>query len=523
MTDKSSAAGFESFGQQAAGQHRELAHHVAGDASFPTAYLRAVAAIASSDGVLNVADFNALNDVASMLNESALAQVVLLEYVDRPMPWKTAFLKLQAASEGIDQPTAAAAFEAARVLLSLQGTRSRELADAFAHALHYELRPGELDTFPADEQSIWSKVSTGSRRILKGRKYADLADLCVRATGDLALANAVLECENGSLSKEELALRMNAACARSNADIAAFNQRIADFEHTRDIAGAFLESAEALRNQVRQRLAIADARIAFELDTFDEDVEEYIHDAGNAFERDVADRLATDKWKSASVWESIARSTFGKELERRVNRLVARREESLRLIREDLRLFQEEMALTRSTLLKRMHHSQYAGAAPALRWSTRILNGVETAADTTLKAGIVTLLGTGAAAYLLGAAAVLPVVAPAAPIVGGVMLVAGVFKWMMNPAERKSGEIGHQREMFEKAFREQLGLARQALSAQLEATRKQFHDVAEQVVQPVILEAQATDRLATLHLKLARKLNEHSQKALAEMLAALPD
>ena len=117
----------------------------------------------------------------------------------------------------------------------------------------------------------------------------------------------------------------------------------------------------------------------------------------------------------------------------------------------------------------------------------------------------------------------MPVIAPAAPIIGGVLLVAGVFKWMMNPAERKTGEIGHQREMFEKVFRVQLDAARQELTTQLDASRQQFHEAAERLVRPVILEAQAADRLAALHLRIACKLNDHSQKALADMLAALPN
>ncbi|CAH0307099.1 hypothetical protein SRABI118_04623 [Massilia sp. Bi118] len=522
MSTKPPAAKFEMFARPGAGQHGELLQYVSRDATFPTAYLRAVAAIAGSDGVVNIADFNALNDVASLLGDSALAKVVLLEGIEQPLPLKDALAQLNTASADIDQASAATAFGAARALLSLQGTRSRELAKSLAAALRYECRPGELEAFPADEQGIWSKLSTGSTRILKGRKYADLADLCIRATGDLALAKAVLEYENGTQDKAELARRMNTACARTSQDIAVFNQRIADFEKTREMASAFLESAYALQKQVSQRLAIADARIEFERDTFDEDLEETIHDGGNAFEREVAERLGTDQWKRAIVWESIAKSSFGKELERRVNRIIARREESLRLIREDLRLFQEEMALSRSTLLKRMHHSQLADAAPGLRWSTRVLNGVETAADTTLKVGGLAILGTGAA-YFLGASAVLPVVAPAAPIVGGVLLVAGVFKWLMNPAERKAGEIGHKREKFEQVFREQLDLARQALGTQLDVTAAQFHEAAERLVQPVVLEAQAADRLAVLHLELARKLNEHSQKALADMLAELPD
>lgn len=504
-------------------QHRELVDYVAQDATFPTAYLRAVAAIASSDGVLNVADFNALNDVASLLNDSALARVVLLEYIERPIPWREALVDLQTAAANIDHATAAAAFEAARTLLSLQGNRSRELAKSLADALRYNVRPDELAVFPADEQTMWNKVSMGSVRIVKGRKYADLADLCLRATGDAELANAVLAFEHGSIDKTELARRMTNACAVASAEIATFNARIADIEGTRDTALVFLESAHALQKQVAQRLAIADARIAFERDTFAEDIEEILHDGGNAFERDVVERLGTDKWKRAIVWESIAKSTFGKELERRVNRVIARREESLRLIHEDLRLFQEDMSLSRSTILKRLHHSQLSSNAPTLRWGTRLKNGVETAANTTLAAGGATVLGTGAAAYFLGAAVVMPVIAPAAPIIGGVLLVAGAFKWMMNPGERKIEEISHQRAIFEQAFRAQLDAARGELNTQLDATAQQFHATAQQLVRPVLLEAQAAERLSDLHLRVARKLNDHSQKALAEMMAALPE
>ncbi len=137
--------------------------------------------------------------------------------------------------------------------------------------------------------------------------------------------------------------------------------------------------------------------------------------------------------------------------------------------------------------------------------------------------GGVAILGTGAAAYFLGAAVVLPAIAPAVPIVGGVMVVAGVFKWLMNPADRKTAEIGHQRAAFEKAFRLQLEAARAEMSAQLDDTAARFHEAAERLVQPVLLEAQAADRLATLHVAVARRLNDHSQRALADMLKAIPE
>src|SRR5947209_6152521 len=71
MATKTSPTTFENFGQQGTAPHRELLHYVSSDVTFPTAYLKAVASIASSDGVLNVAEFNALNDVTSLLSDSA--------------------------------------------------------------------------------------------------------------------------------------------------------------------------------------------------------------------------------------------------------------------------------------------------------------------------------------------------------------------------------------------------------------------------------------------------------------------
>ena len=509
--------GFDTGAQQ----FPELRDHIENDVSFPTAYLRAVGAIAASDGVLSIADFKALDEVSALLNDSALAQVVLLEAVERPISWKEAFRDLKVASAGISGETGRIGFDAARPLLQLQGLRSRELAVGFGASLDYALNPIELAQFPADESGLWGRISLGSVRLVKGRQYEQLADLCVQATGDLELVRAVLECESGELGKAELEQRMIAAAARADREIGEFDTRIADFESTKALSGSFVDSANLLQQQVRQRLAIADARIAFERQTFDEDLEECIYDAGNSFTRDVVDRLATDEWKRPAVWESIARSTFGKELERRLNRIITRREESLRLIRQDLQLFREELVLSSTMIWKRMHHTQLSGAAPGLRWGTRFKNGVETVANTSLWLGGGLGMAGAGAAYFLGAAAILPVLAPAIPVIGGVMVVAGAVKWLMNPSERKTGEIEHHRAQFEKAFRLQLEKARTELNQQLDTTAGQFHESAEQLVRPIMLEAQAADRLATLKLKVSRRFSEHTRKGLAQMRAAM--
>ncbi|MCC4118627.1 hypothetical protein LLG90_25030 [Aromatoleum toluclasticum] len=91
-------------------------------------------------------------------------------------------------------------------------------------------------------------------------------------------------------------------------------------------AGAFVSTAKDLHKQVLQRLAMVEARIHFERDTFAEDIDDAVHDAGNSVELEIQERLKTDKWKASEVWDRIARTTLAKELERRVDRMVLRRE-----------------------------------------------------------------------------------------------------------------------------------------------------------------------------------------------------
>lgn len=191
----------------------------------------------------------------------------------------------------------------------------------------------------------------------------------------------------------------------------------------------------------------------------------------------------------------MGRQQFGLEMERRLDRIVRRKEQSLHLLQEDLRLFQQAMRLNQSSVFQRQHHSTLARLMPRLRVGTRIVNSVDTAANVTLMSGAVVAAGTGTAAYLIGAAVVLPVVAPAAPFVGGAVLLAGAFKWFTDGGKRKRTEIRDKRAAFEAELRKQLQAAELSFNAQLDLVAQGFHDSALQLLTPLLLEAEAAGRV----------------------------
>jgi hypothetical protein len=276
-------------------------------------------------------------------------------------------------------------------------------------------------------------------------------------------------------------------------------------------------AAQELQRQVQQRLALVDARLAYERSMFWQDVDDAVHDAGNAIELAIAERLRTDQWKDEDVWDSIGRHQFGQEMERRLDRVVRRKEEALNLLLHDLRLFQSDMQLTQSSVFERQHHATLARLMPRLRIGTRLVNSVDTAANITLMSGAVAAAGTGTAAYLFGVAVVMPVIAPMAPVVGGAVLLAGAFKWFSDIGKRKRSEIRDKRRAFEEELRKRLKEAEASFIAQLDQVAQGFHESARQMLTPILLEAEAAGRVQGMRQRIADKVIAQSQAAIRQL------
>lgn len=496
-----------------------LSDHLAADRSFPSAYLRAVGGIAAADGSVNLSEYAALNHIVSLTEESALAGVMLVHSLEHPRELKVVLSELRQASAGVEEVVRKLAFDAARGLLVLQGEQSREMAKRFAEALDYRISEVELGEFPSkDGPTVWNTVARRSMRLIKRRDLIDLADQCIRVTGDPEVATLVGDFLDGKSEPAALTMRIAHACDAVSSQLAEFEKRLAEAELVEITANQFVSAAEQLHTQISQRLAVTESRIEFERQTFAEDIADAIHDAGDTIELEIADRLKTDQWTLKQVWESIGRTQFGKELARRTDRIVSRREEMLRLLKEDLRVFQEEMRFSRTSILERQHHSSFSKLMPPLRVTTRVVNAVDAAAEFTLGAGMLSIAGAGAAAYFLGAAVVLPAIAPVAPIIGGAMVVAGLFKWFTDTEHRKTKEIRHKREAFEAAMRVQLEKAQESLNQQLDIVAQEFRETALQILQPMMLEAEAARDLTGRQVRLAKRLILESRLAIAKLV-----
>jgi hypothetical protein len=480
--------------------------------------LRWLAAVASDDGAVSLAEYEQLCMLA-LEGGSALEMHTVLRAIEQPQAPEEAMAGLRAAAAALPKGVRRQSLLMAAPLLRLQGEQATGLVRLLAEVLQVDLPPDELAACEAlAAPSILQSALHSPMRAMKALTLRSEVDQAVRLTGAPNLSRLVDGYLDGSHPLAGVQDRVQVALSGLAAQLGEFEQGLRQTATDQEAAKREVEAAEQLHKQVRQRLAMVEARIHQEKEHFEEDFEEAIHDAGNAVELEMVDRLKTDQWTLAKVWESMGRSTFGKELERRLDRLARRHERQLVLMKEDLRLFREDFQLVRASVLQRSHHTQLRSLMPALRTGMRVLNTVESAADVTLAGGVVAGLGTGAAIYAMGTAAVLPFIAPVVPFVGAALLVAGAAKWMMDSSGRKDQEVQHKRQAFEAALRVQMDALRKSYFSQLDTVGHEFLASAQALVRPVMLEAQARVDLAALEQRVAQQVLGHTRRSIDRLL-----
>ncbi|MBP1204707.1 hypothetical protein JOD97_002749 [Duganella sp. 1411] len=501
---------------------RSLDEHLSSDQSFSSAYARAVGAIAGNEGGLTLAQFAAVTDIAGDGKSSAVFTALVLNAIESGVSVDWAFNALARSCAGIDQAARENALAMAMPLLALHGGDARLVAQRLAKALSVRLPAEELDKLPqAEQRGILANLGDQARRLVRGRSLADAVAEFGRNAGQPELIEHARNFQSGGIDHGQLKQLVVGTTAAIAQDISAYLDQARLLSMGEATAATLVSAANDLKNQVLQRLTLVDQRIAHERRLLAEEIDDAVHDAGNAIELAIGERLNTDKWKEEEVWASIGRQQFGQEMERRLDRIVRRKEQALHLLQEDLRLFQSAMRLNQSSVFQRQHHSTLARLMPRLRIGTRLVNSVDTAANVTLMSGAVVAAGTGTAAYLIGAAIVLPVVAPAAPFVGGAVLLAGAFKWFTDGGKRKRTEIRDKRAAFEQELRKQLQAAEQSFSDQLQLVAQGFHDSALQLLTPLLLEAEAAARVPGMRQRIADRVITQAQAAIRQLDAEL--
>ncbi|CAN7404760.1 hypothetical protein LJR289_002473 [Pseudoduganella sp. LjRoot289] len=497
---------------------RTLDEHLSSDQSFGSALARTVGALAAAEGVVTLGQFAAVTDLAGEGKASAVFTALVLNAIESGVDVDWALNALSRCSAAVEHQTREDAYLMLRPLVALQGSKARALAQRVAKALGIRLRTDELAMLPLDdERKLLSSLGEQARKLVKGRGLADAVADFGRHTGHAELLDGARRFQGGKLDQEQLRGMVQQATASIIAGISAYQERAVARRASDTSAEAMLNAALALKLQVEQRLALVDARLAYERGLLWQDIDDAVHDAGNAIELAITDRLQTDQWKDEDVWASIGRNQFGQEMERRLDRVVRRKEEALTLLQHDLRLFQADMRLTQTSVFEREHHAALARLMPRLRIGTRLVNSVDTAANLTLMGGAVAAAGTGTVAYLFGVAVVTPVLVPAAPFVGGAVLLAGAFKWFSDGGKRKRSEIRDKRRAFEDELRKRLKVAEQSFTGQLDEVAKGFHESARQMLTPILLEAEAAGRVQGMRQRIADKVIAQSQAAIQQL------
>ncbi|WP_229632215.1 hypothetical protein [Pseudoduganella violaceinigra] len=493
---------------------RGLDEHLSTDQSFTSALARTVGAIASTDGALTLAQFAAVTDLAGDGRASAVFTALMLNAIECGVTVDWALHALARSSHTVGEPARHSAFNLMKPLLALQGTASRPLAQNVAKALHIKLAPEQLFGLPPEaERRLLSNLGNQARKLVKGRGLADAVADFGRSMGHAELLNHARAYNGGLMSQDELHDAVERAVTAICSGIESYREHEHSMLACEAGAASLLATAQQLHHQVQQRLALVDARIAYERSVLTQDIEDAVHDAGNAIELALI--------AHPEVNEHASGTHFGKEMESRLDRVVRRKEEVLDLLQHDLSLFQSDIRLTQSTVFERQHHATLARLMPRMRVGTRVAQTVDTAANITLMGSAVAAAGTGTAAYLFGVAVVLPVVAPAAPFVGGAVLLAGAFKWFADAGRRKRSEIQDRRCAFEDELRKRLQEVQAAFGRQLDRVASSFHESATQLLTPLMLEAEAAGRVQAVRKRIADKVIAQAQHAIAQLRAAM--
>ena len=502
---------------------RSLDEHLCHDQSFASALARTVGALAvGADQSITLAQFAAVTDIAGEGKASAVFTALMLNAMESFVTVDWALNALARASQTAAPSARLAAYDTVKPLLALQGRGARPLAQRIARALDIRLQPENLFGLPPEEERrLLNNLGTQARKLVKGRGLVDAVADFGRSTGQAELLDHARGFNGGMMNAGQLRDAVQGALQTISQGIATYQESAAGAAASEASAASLAATAEQLRQQVQQRLALVDARIAYERRLLQQDIDDAVHDAGNAVELAIGERLENGQWKDEDMWSSIAQQQFGQEMERRIERVVRRKEEALDLLNNDLRLFQSDMRITQSTVFERQHHAALARLMPRLRLSTRLVNSVDTAANVTLMGSAMAAAGTSTAAYLFGVAVVVPVVAPVVPFVGGAVLLASAFKWATDTNKRKRSEIRDKRRAFEEELRKRLKTAEDAFTSQMERIGDAFYESARQLLTPVMLEAEAAGRIQAIRKRIADKVIAQSQAAISQLQAAL--
>lgn len=501
---------------------RTLDEHLTSDQSFSSAYARAIGALAATEGVPTLARFAAVTEIAGEGKASAVFTAIVLNSIESAVDIDWALHGLSRSASGLEPAARSAALAVAMPLLALHGAEARGLAQRLAKALAVKLAPEDLAQLPpAEERGLLANLGEQARRVFRGRSLVDAVADFGRQTGQAALVEHAHNFQAGYLDLVQLVELVGAASRAISQDVAQYQEQARNLSLGEASAACVIGAATEFRQQVLQRLTLLDDRILHERRLLVEEIEDAVHDAGNAIELAMNRRPDSGAPAGGEGWAAISRLPLVQTMEQRLDRLAQRKVQALHLLQEDLRLFQSALRISQTQVFQRQHHAALARLMPRLRIGTGQEGGGDGPANAAAVSEALAAAGASTAAYLFSATVVLPVLATAAPFASGAALLGGVFKALAQAAARPPVELRALREAFEAALRKQLHDDELAFHQQLDMVHDCFHDTALQLLTPIMLEAEAAGRVHGMRQRVADRAIAQAQGAIQQLEAEL--
>ncbi|WP_448206444.1 hypothetical protein [Azospirillum sp. sgz302134] len=490
---------------------------------FLVALCRTIPAIAGHDTVITLREYAlavaAADRLADLSGRRIAVMHIVLEGLREPPGLKAALKDLSKAAADRADDVRQAGLAVLYPLLTAQGARAQDLLDRVADAL----------TVPKAMRPDLRVLKEGGG-LIQGLKflwndpYADVSDFA-ESFGLTDISAAVTRCKSGQLATENLRGMVESAVTLIRGELQDFAANLEHLDRQKHLASKLRFTAQALIEQVEQRLDGLVRRAALQKEMFREELKAFLEDAVNDIEIEMRDRMKSDDWLDEQVWTSFAKSQHGRAVQVRYEQLKRRYERQIEAFRNELAIFRKQLEVSSVAFMTSFDHRDFAGLVRPPSWTLQALGAADKAASATLVVGGVAGVGSAIAiasgvlsVSTVGALALTPV----APLVLAPLAVAGLYKWMADPERRKQKALKSKRAEIEAGLAALLGDPSKAHDEALDRLLDEFYRVAADLLSPITYEGQAAEAMLTLQKKLSTQLCRTTEERLIAVCRALP-
>jgi hypothetical protein len=501
---------------------------------------RAAAATVLDDGVLTVAEYEALADCAASLEGLSsfpgLMSFVILKGIGEDPKLDAALKNLKSATRDLPESVRTAIFEASAGLHLAQGDDAGLIRDRWAGALGVDgTAHGSGLAESASEGGRW--LAAKAQRLIKsavGRNpltdrdpdqvVLDRATAIAAAYGDDDLAGAISRWREseGGVSRADLSVAMAHAAERAYAHASARLKSRQDLQQQAELAGRFVQTAQALIDQVSSRLRSVEERLTLQSEMFREDLNSVIESSLDALEIEMGALMkGRANWTDPGIWETFKERSAYAALMVRFSPVRNRYTRLFDQWQRELDTFAAEAGTIRATVLSSVDSRAFAGLVPSRHSAASLKTALDRVSDATLGVSVMGVIGVGAAAAAGAVQATVVIAALANPVgatIGAVVGAAALWKAGSNIEGRKEKLVKDKRAQIREALERLLAseglnhdeLAGQVLTKSVEAAVEHYT--------PLIVEA----RLWAMKARLEPEVTERVLAG-TRSFVALPD